>query len=261
MALAVIIGLVSLIAILAVATLSLATRLVQDSSLGIRDARLDGAAAFGLAGAIDEWRSRGIGRLAVGATVAFPVAVAGLPVSASVAVTRVGADVFWVASEAGTGGGSVRRENLVLRRRMPDAQALLAEDSTNVETLGFLPVDSIVATADVVLAANSVLSAPSGVVHVTGNATVLGGKADGILVVDGILTVAGPLQYDGIIVAAGGIQVTSTGVVLTGLVRSGAFPSGSWTSVLSPSVAVVQDVMAQSLMPSAVAGRRWSELY
>jgi hypothetical protein len=260
MALAVTIGLVSLIAILAVATLSLASRLLQDSSLGVRDARLDGAVGFGLASAIDEWRARGIGRLAVGASVRFSVAVRGVPVTTTVSVTRVGADVFWVVSQAGS-GQAVRRENLLLRRRLPDPQSLLAEDSTNVESLGFLSIDSIAATADVVLPGGAVLAPPGGLVHISGNATLLGGKSAGILIVDGVLTIAGPLEFAGIIVAGGGVVLASPSVSLTGMLRAAPYPADLSIMTVSRSEASIQDVMSQSLMPLPVAGRRWAELY
>lgn len=259
MALALTIGVVSLIAILAVATLSLATRLVQDSSLGIQDVRLDGAAAAGLTRAIEEWRARSIGKLAVGASVAFPVLTPGVPVTTTVSVTRIGAEVFWVVSEA-AGSGPVRRESLVLRRRMPDPLSLIADDSTNVVSLGYLAIDSIVAAADIVAPGGTALTSPSGIVHVTGNATMTGGKADGILVIDGTLTIVGPLEFAGIIVA-GGISVTSPGVSLTGLVRSAAYPVAPGLLEVIPSATAIQDVLAQSLMPTAVAGRRWSEIY
>lgn len=260
MALAVTIGVVSLIAILAVATLSLASRLLQDSSLGVRDVRLDGAVGFGLASATDEWRARGIGRLAVGASVRFSVAVTGVPVTTTVSVTRISADVFWVVSEAGS-GQAIRRENLVLRRRLPDPLSLLAEDSTNVESLGFLSIDSIAATADVVFPGGAVLPPPDGLAHISGNATLLGGKGVGMLLVDGVLTIAGPVEFAGIIVARGGIVLTSPGVTLTGLLRAAPYPSNPSVMTVSPSVTAIQDVISQSVMPLPVAGRRWSELY
>ena len=260
MALALTIGIVSLIAILAVATLSLATRLVQDSSLGIHDVRLDGAAAAGLTRAIEEWRVRSIGKLAVGASVGFPVVTQGVPVTTTVSVTRIGPEVFWVVSEAAAGPGPIRRENLVLRRRMPDPQSLIAEDSTNVVSLGYLAVDSIVAAADVVAPGGTVLTAAGGIVHVTGSATMTGGNAGGILVVDGTLTIVGPLEFAGIIVA-GGISVTSSGVSLRGLVRAEVYPVVPGLLEVIPSADAIQDVLAQSLIPTAVAGRRWAEIY
>src|SRR5689334_6527613 len=93
MALAVTIGVLSLIAILAIATLGLSTRLVQDSALGVRDAKLDSSVGFALGSAIEEWRPRGLGGLAIGASVSLPVSVPGIPVSTTVCVTRVGAEV------------------------------------------------------------------------------------------------------------------------------------------------------------------------
>src|SRR4051812_5241718 len=146
MALAVTIGVVSLIAILAVATLSLAGRLLQNSTMGLRDARLDAGVAFGLAAAADEWRSRHLGRLAIGSSQSFDAKPSGIPISVNVTVTRVSAEIFWVFAEAAE-GTAVRRENLVLRARAPDGLALMAEDSTNVDVLGFVVVDSIAATA------------------------------------------------------------------------------------------------------------------
>ena len=146
MALAVTIGVVSLVAILAVATLSLGGRLVQTSSLGLRDVRLDAGAAFGLSSATDEWRQRQLGRLAVGATAAFDAKPEGVPISVGVTVTRISHDLFWVVAEA-TDGGVFRRENLVLRSPLPDTASLVG-DSANVITLGFIAIDSIAATAD-----------------------------------------------------------------------------------------------------------------
>src|SRR6476620_4980474 len=94
MALAVTIGVVSLIAILAVATLSLGGRLTQSSTLGVRDARLDGAAAFGLSAAMDQWRERRTGSLAIGSTISFSADVPGIPVGVGVNVTRVGREIY-----------------------------------------------------------------------------------------------------------------------------------------------------------------------
>ena len=261
MALAVTIGVVSLIAILAVATLSLAARLLQESTLGLRDARLDAAAALGLASATDEWRSRSIGRLAAGASVAYATPVAGVPVSVTVSITRISADLFWVAAEAVADGGATRRENLILRRRIPDAQSLIAEDTTNVVSLGFLAIDSIAASADLHLPAGAVLLAPTGVVHVAGNATLSGGSGQGILIVDGVLAITGPVTFAGVVVARAGISVAAGGVGITGLVRAAGSPPVAGALGLTRDAITIQDVLCQSLTPVAVRGRRWQELH
>jgi hypothetical protein len=260
MALAVTIGVVALIAILAVATLSLGGRLLQGSTLAIRDARLDAAVAFGLASATDEWRARNIGRLAVGASLAFTPTVPGVPASLVVTVTRVAPEIFWIASEAAAEGGAGRRESLILRRRVPDAQALLADDSTDVASLGFISIDSLAASADLQLGAGSVLESPSGVIHVAGDAAV-SGTGQGILIVEGRLAITGPLTFTGVVIARGGISVGTGGVSITGLIRAFGSPAIDGSVGFTESAVSVQDVLSQSLTPRPVIGRRWMELH
>ena len=260
MALAVTIGVVSLIAILAVATLSLAGRLTQSSTLSVRDARLDAAVAFGLSTAMDQWRERRTGSLAIGAMISFSVDVPGVPVAVGVSVVRAGREIYWIVAEAVGVGGAVRRENLVVRVAVPDARGVLDEDSTNVTTLGFLAVDSIAAHADVSLAAGSSFTAGSGVVHVAGDATLLGGTGDGVLIVEGRLAIVGPMSFTGVIVARGGIAIGSPGVAVSGLVRAAGTPPVVGWIALTKSQAGVQDVLQQAVTPRSVKGRRWAEL-
>ena len=261
MALAVTIGVVSLIAILAVATLSLAGRLTQTSTLGSRDARLDAGAAFGLAAAGDQWRSLHIGRLAVGSSVSFDATPIGVGIAVRVAVSRIGADLFWVVAEATMLGSAVRREAVVLRARVPDPSSLLGDDSTNVSTLGFVVIDSLAASADVRLPAGTIASAANGLVYVAGDATLTGGGGTGILIVDGRLTITGALSYEGAIVARGGISVVVPGVTVTGVVRAAGTPRIAGNLTLVPSGEAAQNVLLQSLTPRPVAGRRWAELH
>ena len=259
MALAVTIGVVALMAILAVATLSLAGRVAQMSALGLRDARLDGAVAFGLASASDQWRLRGIGRIAVGSSVSFNAAPSGVPVGATVVVTRIAPEIFWVTSEAADGGGS-RRESLVLRVQVPDAASLLG-DSTNVDALGFVEVDSLVAMADAQHPSGATITPGFGVVHVSGDATILGGSGSGALIVDGRATITGPLLYEGIIIAAGGISVLVSGVTVTGVVRASGTPPIAGPLSIAPNALAVQSILLQSLRPKIVDGRRWGEMH
>ena len=234
MALAVTLGVVSLIAILAVATLSLAGRLVQTSSLGLRDAHLDAGVQLGLAAATDQWQAQHMGRLAIGSSLSFAADPNGVPVSVNVVVTRVAREVFWVVSEATAEGAASRRENLVLRARLPDVQSLLTDDSTNVSTLGSVLIDSLAAAATSTLPSGSVLSDLKGVVHVAGDATVAGGSGSGALIADGRLTITGPLSYEGVIVARGGITILVPGVTITGIIRFRGTAPNLWIRCAQP---------------------------
>jgi hypothetical protein len=261
MALAVTIGIVSLVAILAVATLSLAGRLAQTSTMGLRDARLDAGAAFGLAAATDQWRSLRLGRLAVGATMSFDASPPGVGISVGVSVTRVGDQIFWVAAEATSIGGAIRRESVILRARAPDASSLVADDSSNVTTLGFVLVDSLAMTADIRLPSGSIVAATDGLVHIAGEATLTGGSGTGVLIVEGRLTITGPLSYEGVIVARAGISIVVPGVTVIGVVRAAGTPGIAGNLTLVPSGEAAQHVLLQVLTPRPVAGRRWTELH
>lgn len=261
MALVAVITIVSLIAILAVATLSLSGRTGQIGELAVRDARLDAAAGFGVGSVLMEWRSRALGQLGVGSTSEFAIPVPEIPVSTTVALTRLSPEVFWVVATARSLDGSVRRENLVLRLRVPNADSLLAADSSNVVTVGRIGIDSIAATADLRLERGVVWSAMSGVVHAAGDLIIDGGIASGILIVEGKLTIAGPLRYAGLIVARGGIQITTQSARVSGAIRMIGQPVSLGDLDWDRSALTLQTVLSNSLTPSPVAGRRWAEMY
>lgn len=255
------IAVVSLVAILAVATLSLSGRLLRGSTLAARASALDAATSYGLGSVGGEWRPRSLGRLAVGTTVEFAAQPPGSGPAISVSVTRVSTDLFWIVAEASAADGSVRRENVVYRVPSVNADSLIADDSGNVATLGSLEIDSIARSADVVLASGSVWTATDGVVHARGDLTVVGGAAAGVLIVDGKLTITAPVAYSGVIVVRNGMDVGSPGVVIEGLLRLAGPASSTGGLVATSSATAVQDVLGKELMPSVVAGRRWSELH
>lgn len=261
MAIVIVMALVSLIAILAVATLSLTSRLQQRSVVAVRDVQLDGAASHGLASVILEWRSRSLGSSSVGATREFSVVVAGSPISVTAYVTRVSREIFWTVAEARSADGSTRRENLIFRQRMPDADSIVGEDSSNVTRLGTVAIDSIAGTADLTLQAGASWFARSGVVHALGDLSVEGGGGEGILIVEGRLSIVGPLDYYGLIIARGGIMASGNSATLTGSFRVSGEPSLMPGLVVNRSALAVQTVMSKGLIPRAVAGRRWAELY
>jgi hypothetical protein len=258
MALAATIAIVSLIAILAVTTLSLTTRLVQESALGLRDARLEASASYGLASVAPEWQAQGIGAIAVGSTVEVSVLNPGNGVAVGVAVTRIEAGTFWAVSTATAADGSVRRQNLVLRIRLPDADLLVAEDSTNVLSVGGVPVDSIAAEAAASLSPGATWFAADGIIHALGDLELTGGSATGVLIVEGKLTISGPLTYSGIIIAKNGLAVTSSASI-TGILRVRAVFTGP--ALVSPSPGTAQAVLSKGLTPRPVHGRAWGEMF
>src|SRR5947199_5192168 len=126
MALVTILAVIGLIAILAVATLSVTTKLNQSSALAVRDARLDAAASYALATALIEWRRHGFSSLAAGASGQVDVSIPGSTVGASVTITRIGAELFWIVAEAVAVDDSRRRENLIVRLSVPRTDSIPA---------------------------------------------------------------------------------------------------------------------------------------
>lgn len=260
MALVATIAVVSLVAILGVATLSLSSRLKQGNSLSLRTAHSDAAAMFGLGSAVAEWRPRSLGELSIGATRRFAVET-GMPVGVVVSVTRVDAEIFWVVAEVTASDGSMRRENMLLRVRRPRADVVASADSSNVSDLDGLSIDSLADAADVSVPAGASWVPVDGVVHAPGDLFVAGGSATGILIVEGRLFLTAAFVYSGIVVARGGIDASGAGSSLRGSVRvSGGVPL-SGTLAFIRSVPDVEVVLAKSLRPRPVAGRSWSELY
>jgi hypothetical protein len=57
------------------------------------------------------------------------------------------------------------------------------------------------------------------IIHWTGNLTVYGGTGQGILVVDGDLTVSGGFTFDGLVLVGGGLTIAGAGVRMTGAIQ------------------------------------------
>lgn len=316
---------VSLVALLAVATLSVSTRLEQTSSLVVRDAKLDADASFGLASVIAEWRPRSLGAMGVGETRSFALAVPGRSGSTvSVTVSRVSGEIYWTVAQATSADGSARRQNLLLRRMVPRLDSLpplqssgdvsvsdrfffvrdsaggcaplspdvmmapgasltsrsgalpalrvgrspTVTDSASTLRIGGVSVPALAARADLVLAGGTSGATPSGVVHATGDLTLTSGSGQGILIVDGHLTFAGPVSFVGLIIARDGIAQTASGARVTGALRAGPGGFGKSAAVqlsedftLIADVCIAQAVVADQVMPKPVAGRRWGEIF
>jgi hypothetical protein len=80
------------------------------------------------------------------------------------------------------------------------------------------------------------------------------------VIVDGRLVITGPLSYEGVIVARGGVSVVVPGVTISGVIRSGGTPFLAGNLAFHESGTVAESVLLQALTPSPVSGRRWAEM-
>jgi len=318
-ALAAALAIISLLGILAVATLAVTTRLRQGLSLAERDQALAGAASAALTAPIRDWRTRSLSSMAIGETRAFALTATDLPATAS--VTRLGDELFWIVGEALAVDGSRRRENLIVRLTLPAPASLaglalygdatlsrsfavdsaagsgcspsadltmrpgaslssvdgplssfrlardgILADSAHALGLDAAMIDALSRAADLTVSAGSSIVIGSGITHATGDLTLTGGSASGILIVDGALTIAGPVAFAGVAIARE-LRITASGSELKGGVRvapgyghggSVAAPTGLR---LVPDACAVQSALIASVRPHPVAGRRWVEMY
>ena len=109
----------------------------------------------------------------------------------------------------------------------------------------------------------SLLASP-GVAHVTGDTTITGGTFDGILIVDGSLTVRGTFAASGLIIVRGGIDASDAVFTLRGALLS--FNASGVSTILTAvsveySPCIVARVMRVALSPRVIRLRSWSEFY
>jgi len=105
-------------------------------------------------------------------------------------------------------------------------------------------------------------------VHVLGDTTISTGSFDGILMVDGVLTITGPFSMSGLIVARGAIDATTeNSLSLVGAVMSFA-PTGSngpaikFSGVtIRYSQCAVDRALRRAVIPRRVVQRSWIELF
>ena len=100
------------------------------------------------------------------------------------------------------------------------------------------------------------------ILYGTGDLVVDGGSGQGLLLVQGNLTIDGPTQFRGLIVARGGITITAATDV-TGAVMS--VGSGSVVSLQNVSIhysaCAVAAVVAAASAPRPAVGRSWVEMF
>jgi hypothetical protein len=108
------------------------------------------------------------------------------------------------------------------------------------------------------------LAAASGVTHVTGDTAITGGVFDGILIVDGSLTLHGTFAGSGLIVVRGGVDASDAVVTLRGALLS--FNASNVSTILTElsveyAPCAVARVMRVALSPRVVRLRSWAEFF
>ncbi len=143
-----------------------------------------------------------------------------------------------------------------------------AADTSFLLHIGDLSMATLAASPDVVLAAGTSAQAQSGIVHAIGDLTLVGGVGQGVLIVDGRLTLAGPVSFAGIVLARGGITASVAGAEVSGTMRSGPNGIGQQAALdvthqftFRPSVCITQTVLRSAVIPRPVSGRPWAEIY
>jgi hypothetical protein len=104
------------------------------------------------------------------------------------------------------------------------------------------------------------------IIHVLGDLKVTTGRGQGILLVDGNVTIAGNFTFDGAIIARGGLKMSGTGNKVVGATMAASVTvsdsvslSGN-TSLLYSSCAL-QAALSSSAYPTQAMQRGWVDLY
>ncbi len=137
-------------------------------------------------------------------------------------------------------------------------------DST-YQWFGGVALDTLLVRATRELAPGVPNPAPVGAISVArGDLTLTWGFGRGLLIVLGRLILAGPVRFDGVIVAMGGIEVTGTGVLVAGaLLAGGGMPNavltnGNGNMDLRSDPCLVADVAWHAGVVRPIAGWEWS---
>lgn len=104
------------------------------------------------------------------------------------------------------------------------------------------------------------------IIHITGDATLTGGTGQGILLVDGNLTMSGSFAFTGVVITRGTAKASGTGNSVTGVIMAAAIDlsqaatlTGN-TTVQYSSCAVQQTLSSTSTL-ATTKGRGWVNLY
>jgi hypothetical protein len=154
---------------------------------------------------------------------------------------------------------------------VPIPGAIAGEAAGRAETYeqpGEVSAAELAARADVTLAPGAILSqgrdsATARIVHGAGDLIVTSGAGQGVLLVDGLLSIRGPFRFAGVVIARGGIDASGHGVSIYGAVLSAGPEGVSWhgSGVLRRSTCAVRRAVDAAARPFVVGRRGWAELF
>lgn len=255
-------GLMAVVGLLIGGTLASVTLARRATTAAHTDARLTSAAEFAVTSMLGE-RASEIAEVSFGRATVFDVAAGADGVRATVAATRLPADVVWLVAEVESPLAR-RRVNVVARwrpiMRAPSAPivargnvrvapgVVIESDSVSdvdcraspsaphiiVGPGSVVVSDSLHATIDSVAADSATFLATAvqraaldtlrPILRVHGDTTLSSGSFEGILVIDGALVVTGTVSITGLLVASGSIDARDGRLLVRGAVLSFAPP-------------------------------------
>lgn len=132
---------------------------------------------------------------------------------------------------------------------------------------GDLDLGRVASLADVSLSGGSYGSLPGappgGIVHIQGDAVLGGGAGSGVLLVDGDLTVKGPLTFSGVVLVRGALVVSGDGVSsthLNGSVVTFTGVTGDSSMRVTYSKAIVDNALSRFGTPRKLRRMSWTRL-
>lgn len=202
-------------------------------------------------------------------------------------VIRLGNGILWITGESSLTGDDRGIRRVGLLARFPfvaptPAAGIVARGSVSIAPDVVASVDSsgdaecrITAAPPFVQAADSValvqaawqvalLDTVASIRHVRGDTTLAEGAFEGIMLVDGNVTIDGAFSFTGLLVVRGRI-VSPKGLTLTGAMISQAPLAGAAVALTGSVIRFAPCLVAQRLRglfpPRIVPGRAWAELF
>ena len=200
----------------------------QYGQVALRADQLDAEADGALVGLLVAWDSSARFRQAVGTTDGVIIQPSNAATTADAWITRLSERSYWLSVRYADRIDSalVVRGAALVEVRAPEF-VVAGDTAADPAAPGGVPMhDFAVAASRTIFAGYSGPAPVGNLVFAEGSITLTGGAGSGVLVVDGSVTLAGPLSFRGVIFAAQGFKVTTDGVWVDGLMLSGAKDSG-----------------------------------